>query len=106
MLIRAGAIPRCADAYRRHGALSAGASSRLLFDYEPTARSEILDYLFKPRFGASLSICKVEIGGDTQYGPQDGSISTRLECTCTHVGEGGSRGRTQLCAPTPASVLC
>jgi hypothetical protein len=44
------------------GALSAGASSRLLFDYEPTVRSEILDYLYKPKFGASLEICKVEIG--------------------------------------------
>ncbi len=46
------------------GALSAGASSRLLIDYPPTQRQQILDYLFKPHFGASLQINKVEIGGD------------------------------------------
>ncbi len=46
------------------GALSAGASSRLLIDYPEPQRSEILDYLFKPMFGASLQHLKVEIGGD------------------------------------------
>ena len=46
------------------GALSAGASSRLLFDYPEPQRSEILDLLFKPRFAASLHHLKVEIGGD------------------------------------------
>ena len=52
--------------YDGHGGLSAGASSRLLFDYAEPARSEILDYLYKPKFGANLWVCKVEIGGDTQ----------------------------------------
>ncbi|HZC72693.1 MAG TPA: discoidin domain-containing protein [Jatrophihabitans sp.] len=47
------------------GALSAGASSRLLIDYPEPARSRILDYLFKPGYGAALQILKVEIGGDT-----------------------------------------
>jgi hypothetical protein len=47
------------------GALSAGASSRLLIDYPPQQRAEILDFLFKPKFGAALQINKVEIGGDT-----------------------------------------
>ncbi len=47
------------------GALSAGASSRLLVDYPPAQRSAILDYLFKPGYGASLQILKTEIGGDT-----------------------------------------
>ena len=46
------------------GALSAGASSRLLIDYPEPQRGEILDYLFKPDFGAALQINKVEIGGD------------------------------------------
>jgi hypothetical protein len=46
------------------GALSAGASSRLLIDYPEPQRSEILDFLFKPDFGAALQINKVEIGGD------------------------------------------
>lgn len=46
------------------GALSAGASSRLLVDYPEPYRSQILDYLFKPNYGASLQHLKVEIGGD------------------------------------------
>ena len=48
------------------GALSAGASSRFLPDYSEPYRSQILDYLFLPRFGAALQILKVEIGGDGQ----------------------------------------
>ncbi|GAP72593.1 galactosylceramidase [Candidatus Symbiothrix dinenymphae] len=50
--------------YEGLGALSAGASSRLLIDYEEPYRSDILDYLFKPKFGASIQHLKVEIGGD------------------------------------------
>ena len=50
----------------RHGALSAGASSRLLYDYEDNIRSDILDYLFLPNYGASMHVLKVEIGGDGQ----------------------------------------
>lgn len=46
------------------GGLSAGASSRLLRDYPEPQRSDILDFLYKPSFGAGLKICKVEIGGD------------------------------------------
>ncbi|XP_044520922.1 galactocerebrosidase-like [Gracilinanus agilis] len=47
------------------GAISSGgAASRLLVNYPERQRSEILDYLFKPNFGASLQILKVEVGGD------------------------------------------
>lgn len=46
------------------GALSAGGSSRLLYDYPEPERSQLLDYLFKPGYGASLQILKVEIGAD------------------------------------------
>ena len=53
-------------AFDGHGGLSAGASSRLLYDYDPAVRSDILDYLYLPSFGAQLTICKVEIGGDVQ----------------------------------------
>ncbi|EPY76496.1 Galactocerebrosidase-like protein [Camelus ferus] len=42
------------------------ATSRLLVNYPEPYRSQILDYLFKPNFGASLHILKVEIGGDGQ----------------------------------------
>jgi len=48
------------------GALSAGGNSRLLYDYPEEQRSQILDYVFKPKVGASLQILKVEIGGNTQ----------------------------------------
>ncbi|KAM6311692.1 galactocerebrosidase [Aegotheles albertisi] len=49
------------------GAVSGGgATSRLLVNYEEPYRSQILDYLFKPNFGASLHMLKVEIGGDGQ----------------------------------------
>ncbi len=41
-----------------------GGNSRLLIDYPEPQRTEILNYLFKPDFGASLQMFKVEIGGD------------------------------------------
>lgn len=50
--------------YEGMGSLSAGASSRLLIDYPEPQRSQILDYLFKPQYGASLNHLKTEIGGD------------------------------------------
>ena len=45
---------------------SIGATTRLLVDYPEPQRSDILDYLFLPNFGASLQVLKVEIGGDSQ----------------------------------------
>nr|XP_005990152.2 PREDICTED: galactocerebrosidase isoform X2 [Latimeria chalumnae] len=48
------------------GLSGGGATSRLLVNYAEPFRSQILDYLFKPNFGASLQILKVEIGGDAQ----------------------------------------
>lgn len=48
------------------GAVSGGGgNSRLLIDYPEPQRGQILDYLFKPNYGAALQILKVEIGGDT-----------------------------------------
>jgi len=48
------------------GAISGGGgNSRLLIDYPEPARGQVLDYLFKPGYGAALQILKVEIGGDT-----------------------------------------
>ncbi|KAG9268908.1 galactocerebrosidase-like [Astyanax mexicanus] len=48
------------------GLSGGGATSRLLINYAEPYRTQILDYLFKPNFGASLHILKVEIGGDAQ----------------------------------------
>ncbi len=49
--------------YEGIGGVSAGASSELLIDYPEPYRSDILDFLFKPRFGAGLQHFKGEIGG-------------------------------------------
>ena len=46
------------------GISGGGATSRLLFDYPEPQRSQVLDLLFKPQYGAALQIHKVEIGGD------------------------------------------
>ena len=70
--------------YDGHGALSAGASSRLLYDYPEPQRAQILDYLFKPHFGASLDLLKVEIGGDTQStdGTEASHMHARGDLSC------------------------
>jgi len=47
------------------GAVSGGGgTSRLLYDYPNQQQNQILDYLFKPGYGANLQILKVEIGSD------------------------------------------
>ncbi len=51
-----------------------GGNSHLLIDYPEPYRSQILDYLFKPNYGANLHILKVEVGGDTNS--TDGSESS------------------------------
>jgi hypothetical protein len=49
-----------AHTFTGHGGLSAGASSRLLWDYAPAQRADILDMLFKPQHGMGLHILKGE----------------------------------------------
>ena len=57
------------------GAISGGGgNSRLLTDYPAAPKQQVLDYLFKPGYGADLQILKVEIGGDTNS--TDGSESS------------------------------
>jgi O-glycosyl hydrolase len=47
------------------GAISGGGgNSRLLVDYPEPQRTQVLDYLFKPGYGASVQVLKIEIGGD------------------------------------------
>ena len=62
--------------YEGLGAVSAGASSRLLIDYPEPYRSQILDYLFKPGYGAALQHLKVEIGADVNS--TDGSEPSHM----------------------------
>ena len=69
------------------GALSAGASSRLLVDYPEPQRSQILDYLFKPGYGAALQHLKVEVGADVNS--TDGSEPSHMR---TRDGHDYTRG--------------
>lgn len=64
------------------GAVSAGASSRLLIDYPEPYRSQILDYLFKPNYGAALQHLKVEIGADMNS--TDGSEPSHMRTPDDH----------------------
>lgn len=64
------------------GAVSAGASSRLLIDYPEPQRTEILDFLFKPKYGASLQHLKVEIGSDVNS--TDGSEPSHMRTKNDH----------------------
>jgi hypothetical protein len=57
------------------GAVSASATSRLLIDYPEPQRSQVLDYLFKPNYGAALQHLKVEIGGE---------VNSTCGCESTH----------------------
>ena len=68
------------------GAISGGGgNSRLLINYPEPQRSQILDYLFTPNYGASLQILKVEIGGDTNStdGAEPSHEHTRGVIDCT-----------------------
>jgi hypothetical protein len=56
---------RAGPAFQGVGAISGGGgNSRLLIDYPEPQRSQILDYLFKPNYGATVELLKLEIGGD------------------------------------------
>jgi galactosylceramidase len=73
-----------------HGGLSAGGTSRLLIEYPEPQRSEILDYLFLPNFGAAVQVLKLEIGGDTQStdGTEASHMHFRGDLGCTRGYEG------------------
>ncbi|MFJ4680367.1 ricin-type beta-trefoil lectin domain protein [Kitasatospora sp. NPDC088783] len=64
------------------GAISGGGgNSRLLADYPEPQRGQVLDYLFKPGYGADLQILKVEIGGDTNS--TDGAEASHMHTAGT-----------------------
>eukprot|EP00756_Hemistasia_phaeocysticola_P049603 Hpha_TRINITY_DN24121_c0_g1::TRINITY_DN24121_c0_g1_i1::g.9830::m.9830/K01202/GALC; galactosylceramidase len=44
------------------GGVSAGTGPRLLVDYEEPMRSDILDFVYLPKFGAGVQVLKIEIG--------------------------------------------
>jgi hypothetical protein len=67
--------------------LGGGGNARYLMDYPQPERSQVLDYLFKPGYGASLQLLKLEIGGGASS--SDGSepsiepVRHRINC---HAG--------------------
>jgi galactosylceramidase len=68
------------------GISGGGATSRLLFGlYPQQQRDEILDFLFKPNFGASVHYLKVEIGGGAQSteGTEASHAYTADDLSCT-----------------------
>lgn len=69
------------------GAVSAGASSRLLIDYPEPQRTQILDYLFKPGYGAALQRLKVEVGADVNS--TDGSEPSFMRTPADHDSRRG-----------------
>ncbi|MGP8304187.1 ricin-type beta-trefoil lectin domain protein [Streptomyces inhibens] len=67
------------------GAISGGGgNARLLVDYPKAQRGQILDYLFKPGYGAALQMLKIEIGGDTNStdGAEASHMHTRSTVDC------------------------
>ncbi|MEV4315710.1 ricin-type beta-trefoil lectin domain protein [Actinocrispum sp. NPDC049592] len=68
------------------GAISGGGgNSRLLVDYPEPQRSQILDYLFKPGYGAAVQLLKLEIGGDANStdGSEPSHEHVRGDINCT-----------------------
>lgn len=68
------------------GAVSAGgATSVLLKDYPEPQRSQVLDLLFKPKFGASMSALLVEVPGDgnSTQGAEPSHMHTRDDLNCS-----------------------
>jgi hypothetical protein len=64
--------------------LGGGGNARYLMDYPEPERSQILDYLFKPEFGATLQVLKLEIGGgaDSSDGAELSIEPTRGHINC------------------------
>ena len=76
---------RSGPVFQGIGAISGGGgNSRLLIDYPPAERGQILDYLFSPHFGASLQMLKLEIGGggfsSDGSEPSVEAVKGRLDC--------------------------
>src|SRR5438876_1528113 len=69
------------------GLSGGGGTSRLLVDYPSHQQAAILDYLFKPNYGASLHILKCEIGSDTDT--TNGSEASHMR---TRTDENYNRG--------------
>ncbi len=65
--------------------LGGGGTARYLEDYPRAQRTQIMDYLFKPDYGASLQLLKLEIGGDgnSSDGAEPSAQQTRGHLNCS-----------------------
>jgi Glycosyl hydrolase family 59 len=64
--------------------LGGGGNARYLMDYPAPERGQILDYLFKPGYGAALQLLKLEIGGgaDSSDGAEPSVEPARGQVNC------------------------
>jgi hypothetical protein len=72
------------------GVSGGGGGTRLLLDYPEPERGAILDFLFKPGFGAALQVLKVEVGcdGDTTQGAEQSHMRTADDASPTAFDRG------------------
>ena len=72
------------------GVSGGGGGTRLLLDYPQSERDAILDFLFKPGFGAALQVLKVEVGcdGDTTQGAEQSHMRTADDSSPTAFDRG------------------
>jgi hypothetical protein len=72
------------------GVSGGGGGTRLLLDYAEPERADILDYLFRPGYGAALQVLKVEVGcdGDTTQGAEQTHMRTADDTSATAFDRG------------------
>ena len=102
---------RAAGAFQRFdgiGAISGGGGETVLLPNYPDAQqAEILDYLFKPGFGAALHILKVEIGGDalSTDGAEPSHMHTETEAPNFQRGVSGPRRGPAAPSRSPPAAI-
>jgi len=74
-------MTKMAHTYNGFCGQSAGTAHRLLVEYPKEQRDEILDLMFKPGYGASMDILRIEIGADiiSAWGTEPSPMRTREE---------------------------
>jgi galactosylceramidase len=67
------------------GGITSNGMSKLLMDYPEQQRNEIMDLLFKPKYGVSLQHLKVELGSDvnTSAGTEPSHMRSREDFDIT-----------------------
>src|SRR6266536_4352567 len=100
---------RAGPAFQGVGAISGGGgNSRLLIDYPEPQRSQILDYLFKPNYGATIQLLKLEISATPTppTAPRPASSTRKARSTATPATNGGSHSRLRHAMRTSSSTDC